>query len=76
MNHSNIARGQQVRRALLAVARECQAQGVLLPTYATLGAALGLSNPQISRHINRLLDDGVMQVSQVGRRFRIKGVQP
>ena len=75
MNHSNIERGIRTRQALMAVARECHAKGLLLPTYAAMGAVLGLSNPQISRHINRLLDDGVLQVSQEGKRFRVAAVQ-
>jgi hypothetical protein len=76
VNHPNIARGRQVRRALMSVARECHAKGLLMPSYAMLGGATGLSNSQISRHMNRLFDEGALSVSWVGQRFRIKSIRP
>jgi DNA-binding transcriptional ArsR family regulator len=76
MNHSNIERGARHRRALLAVARAAHAKGLLMPSYSSLGRAVGLSQAQISRHMNRLFDERALRVVLVGRRFRIESVRP
>jgi hypothetical protein len=76
LNHSNIERGIRTRRALLAVARACHARGQLMPSYSSLGTAVGLSQAQISRHMNRLFDERALSVSLVGRRFRIERIRP
>lgn len=65
-------RGIAARRALLAIAHECARRSAPLPTYATLGAALGISNGQISRHIGQLLDEGSFTTRQNGRRIFIE----
>jgi hypothetical protein len=75
MNHSNVERGIRTRRALLAVARTCHAKGQLLPSYSMLGRAVGLSNAQITRHMNILYDERALTVSLVGRRFRIESIR-
>lgn len=76
MNPHNVERGIRTRRALLAVARAAHAKGQLLPSYSTLGRAVGLSPAQITRHMAHLYDEGALQVSLVGRRFRIESIRP
>jgi DNA-binding transcriptional ArsR family regulator len=75
MNHSNIERGARHRRALLAVARAAHQRGLLMPSYRALGRAVGLSQAQVSRHMNRLFDERALSVSLVGRRFRIESIR-
>jgi DNA-binding transcriptional ArsR family regulator len=76
VNHHNIERGIRHRRALLAVARSVHKRGLLMPSYTSLGRAVGLSPAQISRHMGHLFDEGALSVSLVGRRFRIESIRP
>lgn len=76
MNHSNIERGVRHRRALLAIARAAHKRGLLMPSYTSLGRAVGLSQAQISRHMGRLFDEQALSVSLEGRRFRIENIRP
>jgi DNA-binding transcriptional ArsR family regulator len=68
VNHSNIERGIRHRRTLLSIARTAHKRGLLMPSYTSLGRAVGLSQAQVSRHMGRLFDEEALRVSLVGRR--------
>lgn len=66
------ARGEAVRAALLAIVRARYAAGLPLPSNAAMGAALGLSASQVSRHMNVLMDQGAFSVRCHGMHTRIE----
>ncbi|HEY2619631.1 MAG TPA: hypothetical protein VGI78_19980 [Acetobacteraceae bacterium] len=68
LNRPNDERGRQHRRVLLAVVRRCEARGWPLPPRRRLALALGISAPQVTRHLHRLCADGFLELQQVGRR--------
>ena len=61
-------RGRSIRRVLLAVAQRCEARGLPLPTRRRLGLALGISAPQVTRHLGRLQRHGFLELQRIGRR--------
>jgi hypothetical protein len=67
-------RGIAARRALLAIARECARRQAPLPTYDMLGAALGISHGQISRHMAVLMDGGTFTTRRSNGRYFVEGV--
>jgi predicted ArsR family transcriptional regulator len=68
MNRPNDLRGREIRRVLLAVARRCEARGKRLPSRLRLGLALGISAPQVTRHLHRLRAEGLLEFQNVGQR--------
>lgn len=76
MNTVNIARGEAVRQALLAIARTCHDQGVLMPHRARLSAALGINPLQIWHHMRRLIITGEITITRERhRRIRVMEVR-
>lgn len=76
MNTVNIARGEAVRRALLAVARACHERDVLIPHQRRLAAALGVNPLQIWHHMRRLIIGGAIIVTRERhQRIRVKEVR-
>lgn len=74
----NIERGEWVRRALLAIVRAAHQRGCLLPPYAKLGKAVGCNAQQVSRHMNRLMDEGALVLVHAGvpgKRLKVESVR-
>jgi DNA-binding transcriptional regulator YhcF (GntR family) len=59
MNRPNDERGRAVRAQLAGLVRECADAGRPLPRCREIAVMLGLSASQISRHLNRMMDEGV-----------------
>ena len=72
LNRPNDVRGRAIRRALLAIVHARYAAGLPLPSNAAMGAALGLSASQVSRHMNVLMDQGAFTVRCHGMHTRIE----
>jgi predicted ArsR family transcriptional regulator len=51
-------RGRAVRARLAALVREHADAGRPLPRHREIAAVLGISASQITRHLNRLMDEG------------------
>lgn len=76
MNTVNIERGEAVRRALLAIARACHEQDVLIPHQRRLAAALGVNPLQVWVHMRRLVDAGEITITRErSRRIRVQAVR-
>jgi DNA-binding transcriptional ArsR family regulator len=69
-------RGMYARRALLAIARECERRALPFPKHDCIGRALGISGPQVTRHLAVLLDAGTLTTRQVGRRIFVERLAP
>lgn len=65
-------RGLAARRALLAIASECERRRVPFPPYEALTQLLGISPSQISRHWAMILDAGPYTTRQQGRRIYVE----
>lgn len=72
MNRPNDERGRAVRARLAALVREYAEAGRPLPRCRDIAAMLGLSASQISRHLNRMMDEELF--SPVCRHTRIYAV--
>jgi DNA-binding transcriptional regulator YhcF (GntR family) len=59
MNRPNDERGRAVRAGLAALVREHADAGRPLPRHREIAAMLGISASQITRHLNRLMDEGL-----------------
>lgn len=78
-NGINIARGEMVRRALLAVARHAQARGLPMPSKRQLAKVIGISEVQLWRHQARLIAEGALIISDKRTRhsrIHIQEVRP
>jgi DNA-binding MarR family transcriptional regulator len=58
MNRPNDIRGRAVRARLAALVREYADTGRPLPRHREIAAMLGISASQITRHLNRMMDEG------------------
>ena len=70
------ARGEAVRRALLAIVQARVTAGLPMPTHRTMAAALGISAPQVTRHLAVLMDAGAFSAVNHGMRVRIEELRP
>jgi DNA-binding Lrp family transcriptional regulator len=68
----NDIRGRVLRASLARLVRDCADAGRPLPRHHEIAARVGISRPQITRHLNRMMDDGVF--STVCRHTRIYAV--
>lgn len=59
MNRPNDVRGRTVRAWLAALVREYADAGRPLPRHCDIAAMVGISASQITRHLNRLMDEGL-----------------
>jgi hypothetical protein len=55
----NDERGRAVRARLAALVREYADAGRPLPRHCDFAAMLGISPSQITRHLNRMMDEGL-----------------
>jgi len=69
-------RGIAVRNALLAIVQSRAVAGLPLPKHAVLGAALGISAGQVTRHLGLLMDDGAFSTRCAGMHTRVEEVRP
>jgi hypothetical protein len=79
MNTANVQRGEAVRRAILAVARQAHAKGLPMPPRRRLVEVLGVCRAQVWRHWARLIDEGAIVLSDKRTRHSriyIKEVRP
>jgi hypothetical protein len=72
ITHPNIARGEAVRRALLAIVEARHLAGLPMPKHETLGAVLGISAPTVTRHLGLLQDEGAFTTRCAGRHIQIE----
>ena len=75
MNRPNDIRGRTERAALLAIVRRCAATNAPLPTHAMLGTVIGISQWQVTRHMNRLMNEGAFAPVQRGKRVFVGEVR-
>ncbi len=76
MNRPQDIRGRAERAALLAIVRRCAATNAPLPHHAAIGVVIGISQWQITRHLNRLMDEGAWLPVQRGKRVFVGEVRP
>ena len=74
--HHNTPRGEAVRRALLAIVRARAVADLPLPSHRAMAAVLGISHPQVTRHMAVLQDAGAFRVVNAGMRVRIEELRP
>jgi hypothetical protein len=70
-NPINRARGEAVRRALLAIARRAHSEGLPMPTRARLAPVLGCCEEQVWRHWRRLVADGAITIAPERPKHRL-----
>jgi predicted ArsR family transcriptional regulator len=75
MTHHNTPRGEAVRRALLAIIQARAVADLPLPSHRAMAAVLGISHPQVTRHLGVLQDAGVFSARNAGTRIRVGQVQ-
>ena len=51
-------RGRALRADLAEIVRNCAATGRPIPRHRDIAARFGISRPQITRHLNRMMDEG------------------
>jgi DNA-binding transcriptional ArsR family regulator len=64
----NDVRGRDVRARLLAIIRARAVDRSHIPKNTHLGELLGISAGQVSRHMARLMDEGMLELRSIGRR--------
>jgi DNA-binding transcriptional regulator YhcF (GntR family) len=55
----NDLRGRALRASLTQLVRSCAVNRRPLPSHRDIAAMMGVSAPQITRHLNRMMDEGV-----------------
>jgi predicted ArsR family transcriptional regulator len=74
--HHNTPRGEAVRAALVAIVRARAVADLPLPTHRAMAAALGISAPQVTRHMAVLQDAGAFRAVNAGMRVRVEELRP
>lgn len=70
------ARGEAVRRALLAIVQARAVADLPLPSHRTMAAALGISPGQVTRHLAVLMDGGAFTPVNAGMHIRVEELRP
>ena len=75
MNRVVDIRGREMRAALLAVVHRCAVTNAPIPTHAMLGEVMGVSQWAVTRHMNRLMNEGAFAPVQRGKRIFVGDVR-